>query len=142
MTSFKTCTGCGVLKELNDFYKDYRSTTERKHLAQCKECTNKRSAETYRRHQKDPIKKAKRKELANKRNKESKLRAIEYKGGRCADCGYKGHHCVFDFHHLDPSVKEGNPSAILRKDNWKEEIDKCVLLCANCHRLRHFGDVT
>ena len=68
-----------------------------------------------------------------------KLEAIEYLGGKCKDCGGKFHHSVYDFHHLDPNEKDINPSAAFSRKNWKSEIDKCVLLCANCHRLRHWG---
>ena len=60
-------------------------------------------------------------------------------GGKCADCGLKDDPSVFDFHHLDPSKKEiafgsrGGKSF----DTLKPELDKCILLCANCHRKRH-----
>lgn len=70
-----------------------------------------------------------------------KLSAIEYKGGVCKDCLVKAtsdNQVIFDFHHLDPTQKEisfGKISQSLEK--IKPELDKCVLLCANCHRLRH-----
>lgn len=82
----------------------------------------------------------------NRRGKEArarnKERAIEAKGGACVHCGiqYDGTNSViFDFHHLDPSEKEFNPGTMM-KCSWEKiekEIDKCVLLCANCHRLEH-----
>jgi len=49
------------------------------------------------------------------------------------------HYCVYDFHHLDPLTKDKNFDTIKSK-SWekvKEEIDKCQLLCSNCHRLAH-----
>jgi hypothetical protein len=84
----------------------------------------------------------KNKQRAERRNN-FKLKAIEYMGGKCADCGGVFHHKVFDFHHLDPSEKDGRLTERLRCQSWnklKEELDKCVLLCANCHRIRHIED--
>ena len=47
----------------------------------------------------------------------------------------------YDFHHVDPSKKEFNLSGLnSAKINWnkvKEELDKCLLLCSNCHRTEH-----
>ena len=78
------------------------------------------------------------KTCAVQRLRDYKLRAVEYKGGQCEDCKGKFPACAYDFHHLDPSQKDfmiGRGG----KD-WgpvKTELDKCVLLCANCHRIRH-----
>jgi len=70
-----------------------------------------------------------------------KGKAIEYLGGKCLDCGleYNNNSWLFDFHHRDPSDKEWNWGN-RRTSNWeklKTEIDKCDLLCSNCHRTRH-----
>lgn len=68
-----------------------------------------------------------------------KLRAVEYLGGRCLDCGYDRYYCALEFHHRDPSQKE-LVWAHLRKRSWTRithELDKCDLLCATCHRERH-----
>jgi len=73
------------------------------------------------------------------KQKMMKVKGVEYLGGKCLDCGTKGSPWIFDFHHRDPSEKEwhwGNR----RTSNWdnlKKELDKCDLLCSNCHRLRH-----
>ena len=73
---------------------------------------------------------------------EKKLKLIQRHGGGCQSCGYKGHYSVFDFHHLDPSKKEIQ----LECDRWGwdrlvEEANKCALLCSNCHRLVHAGEL-
>lgn len=78
---------------------------------------------------------AKRSELYRQR----KLKAVEYMGSKCTDCGGEFHPSVYDFHHLDPSQKDYSPGKGL-KMSWDKavlELNKCVMLCANCHRLRH-----
>ena len=75
------------------------------------------------------------------KSKEQLDEAVEYLGGACHDCGGKFPLPVYDFHHLDPTEKEHNLGNILRRKNFSEiekELSKCVLLCANCHRIRHF----
>jgi hypothetical protein len=70
----------------------------------------------------------------------TKLALIEYKGGKCEKCGYSKleYPRVFHFHHRDPAQKDFSPSS----KNWaierlKEEVDKCQLLCSNCHAEEH-----
>ena len=58
----------------------------------------------------------------------------------CADCGNSYPPVCMDYHHL--GGKKRTVASMIRKNSIKviqEEIDKCVLLCANCHRLRHYG---
>lgn len=61
---------------------------------------------------------------------------------KCNTCG-ENRHWVLDFHHLDPSVKDGNISymvASMGKEKVLEEIEKCIVLCANCHRDLHYRE--
>lgn len=77
----------------------------------------------------------------NARNLECKKRAMDYKGNKCCCCGYNATTAALDFHHIDPKTKSGNTSAIIKK-SWneaKDELDKCALVCANCHREIHSG---
>lgn len=65
---------------------------------------------------------------------------IEEMGGCCAHCGGVFQHAVYDFHHLDPAGKGFSPSNAI--DNQSigavaREAAKCILLCANCHRIEH-----
>lgn len=70
--------------------------------------------------------------------KEKKKRAIAYKGGCCSRCGYNKYDEALEFHHLDPSEKEtGAEIRHLSWDRLKAELDKCILVCANCHREIH-----
>lgn len=67
--------------------------------------------------------------------------AVVYKGGSCQSCGYTGCDDVFDFHHRDPSQKDFQIGGSTK--GWqkiREELDKCDLLCANCHREHHAGE--
>jgi len=48
--------------------------------------------------------------------------------------------CFFKFHHLDPKEKDFNPSRLKKysfDDRVKCELDKCILVCSNCHREIH-----
>ena len=54
----------------------------------------------------------------------------------CARCGYKEHACALDFNHLDPDNKKFNISSdVTTKERLLEEVNKCEILCANCHRV-------
>jgi len=67
-------------------------------------------------------------------------RAVDYKGGICEKCGRRYHPICYDFHHTNPDEKEYQISTIMLY-SWqriKEEIDKCQLLCANCHAEEHY----
>lgn len=72
-----------------------------------------------------------------------KLEAIKYKGGCCKICNYSKCINALEFHHLDPNEKEFTLSQGIKSWNRvKIELDKCILLCANCHREVHAGLVT
>lgn len=69
-----------------------------------------------------------------------KVQALEYKGFCCQRCGYRRCVNALDFHHIDPSKKEFQIAAkICSWEKMKTELDKCLLLCANCHREFHGG---
>lgn len=75
-----------------------------------------------------------------------KIRYVAYKGGACAICGIVDSPEIYDFHHVDPSKKVfnlGSGMAIPLRDEWRvfEELDKCIMLCANCHRKLHAGSI-
>lgn len=89
-----------------------------------------------------PKNRAKHIALVKKNKHNRKLEAIEAikKGVSCSRCP-EDHPSTIDFHHLDPSTKEFNVStAIIQNmslDRIKKEVDKCIPLCANCHRKEH-----
>ena len=81
-------------------------------------------------------------EAVQKRRDKLKILAIAYKGGECQCCGYKKFVGALEFHHVNPSEKDFGIAAKGYTRAWekvKEELDKCVLVCANCHRKIHEG---
>jgi hypothetical protein len=82
------------------------------------------------------------KRAVSQRRRKLKQMLVEYKGGRCILCGFRGYFGVFDLHHTDGAKKEFGISANGITRSWerlKAEADKCVLICANCHREVHGG---
>ena len=113
----KECTTCNKIKLIDEFYVDRNSN---KYYSACKDCYRDKAKIKYH-------------ERANNLN--------DYKSkigcGKCKDTrGY-----VLDFHHKDPSTKSypiaANPNVAIDNEKFLEEIEKCVLLCANCHREFH-----
>lgn len=77
-----------------------------------------------------------------KRRKKLRDLAVFQKGGKCFFCGYNRCQAALDFHHIDESKKDFGISKDGITRSWKRilnEIDKCVLVCANCHREIHAG---
>lgn len=114
----KVCTKCKLKKQDNQFYtqKDRKSGA-----SMCKECFNKYCVQRW----------------INR-----KIKAINYLGNICEDCENQypiQPYVIFEFHHLNPKEKDYDWNK-LRLKSWKsitQEIDKCVLLCSNCHKIRH-----
>lgn len=79
-------------------------------------------------------------DAVNKRRRKVKSLAIEYKGGKCEVCGYDKCNAALDFHHINKEEKEFGIGSFGHCNSWekvKEELDKCMLVCANCHREIH-----
>lgn len=116
----KTCKSCGVVKPVGEFYRQYKSKHPEWNCydSYCIPC---------------------RLQYGNERRRKIKAMAVEYMGGKCSECGLKTkHHCVYDFHHKDDD-KEFTISATAKKfESIKSELDKCKMLCSNCHRIVTF----
>lgn len=80
-------------------------------------------------------------DAVDRRRKKIKALIVEYKGGKCAICGYDRCLEALELHHLNETIKEfGISDGCTRSlDRAKEESDKCILVCANCHREIHAG---
>ncbi|KKU44761.1 MAG: hypothetical protein UX64_C0046G0002 [Microgenomates group bacterium GW2011_GWC2_46_7] len=80
--------------------------------------------------------------FVSERRRKLKRMAVELKGGCCQICGYNKYVGALDFHHVDEGMKSFDLSSRGLTRSWdriKEEINKCVLVCANCHREVHAG---
>lgn len=96
------------------------------------------------RYERTPEAQEKRRLRQRNQNVNNRLKAIEWAGGVCADCGQAYHHSAMDFHHLDPAQKESQGGKGIQSNlSWArilKELVKTVLLCANCHRIRHYRE--
>lgn len=69
----------------------------------------------------------------------SKAAAIKLLGSKCMKCGWTGNQAAFQFHHKDAKEKDFTIGNVANK-SWnsiKNEMKKCILLCANCHMIEH-----
>lgn len=72
----------------------------------------------------------------------TKERVISVMGGKCQLCGYDKCAKALELHHIDPSQKNRVISGNLLNNSWDklcDELRKCILVCANCHREIHSG---
>jgi hypothetical protein len=130
----KECFDCGETKPIEDFrWKDEKSKLR---ICRCTNCDTNHRAELYEDH--------KQQFLDNNKRNYKKLREVldGYKQSPCHDCGRSYPPYVMDFHHRDRKTKIAKVSAMVYKGSLKlllEEISKCDLVCANCHRERTFN---
>jgi len=111
----KKCPSCNQEKPISEFHK----RKNKRPGSWCKSCMTKQAVARQRKY---------------------KEMAIEYKGGACISCGFAKYAGSLDFHHVDPKQKDAGVSKLTRSpmtDKIQHELDKCVLLCANCHRMVH-----
>ena len=70
-----------------------------------------------------------------------KLELVELLGGKCQACGYSKNLAALQFHHLNPNEKQFKLGhRMLSNRSWDailKEVQKCILLCANCHAEEH-----
>lgn len=109
----KACKRCKIVKNLSEFYK-HRLARDG-YEPTCKTCKL---------------------ESARLQRREWKLQAISDKGDCCSVCGGTFHPCVYDFHHTNDD-KEISPADAPSKAAFFREVEKCELVCANCHRVIH-----
>ncbi len=136
--SEKVCLDCGELKSIEQFAV-YQSNRKRvtPYKPRCKLCADARRR-AYDRGRPQEVK-DREAEKARITRRINKAQFIEKMGGECQDCHNTFPMCVYDFHHLDPNEKDNEPGFLFhrRLEVIEQELAKCVLLCANCHRIRH-----
>lgn len=130
-----TCSKCKQTKSVDKFSKHKRGIH-----SWCKECVRERSREWYK--EKSEIVKAKSKAYLQERRKWYD----EYKQTlKCSKCG-ENHLACLEFHHINPKEKNFGIAEALRqlnlgKEDILKEINKCEVLCSNCHKKLHYNIV-
>lgn len=115
----KKCTKCGQILPLDQF--NWRDKSKGTRRSECKFCHSSFMKQKY----------------------QEKQQAVEELKSQCAcaKCGDSRSY-VLDYHHIDPSIKEANVARMLSNrsniEAINQEIDKCIVLCANCHREFHY----
>jgi hypothetical protein len=132
----KKCSVCNSEKPISQFAA--RNQKLEQYRTYCKECDKKKRSKykcEYYKNNKEKHRTAV--QRLRDRNKEY-ARNIK-QNSCCAECGENRWQCL-DFDHIDPSTKSFNISRIIHEGHSIEklqiEIDKCQILCANCHRFR------
>lgn len=113
----KLCVACNEEKSIGDFYT--QSNGKKRPRKYCKDCFNNQAVG---------------------RQRKFKVKCVGYKGGKCELCGYNRCVSALEFHHRVPEEKDFQLSKCKLRifdDVVKKELDKCILLCANCHREEH-----
>lgn len=114
----KVCSKCGVEKPLTEYHKNgFDKQGRQKYRGYCKICANKRETERY----------------------WEKREFVDAQRIQCQKCGDTRTY-VLDFHHIDANNKEFTIGRMMKgaKSKLQEEINKCICLCANCHREFHY----
>ena len=151
------CTGCGKIKEEDQFHKNGKGGLR----AWCKACCSVWQKEHYQEsgikeriseqqkgyYQEPGVRERKDTKVKERKQTNRKLwvdfaAAIGY--DECSICGYDKCFKAIEFHHTDPEEKEMNVSNLLRRAfsagnifKFLDETDKCIIVCANCHREIH-----
>ena len=128
----KKCSKCGEIKPLDQFAKN--KTRKGGYTRLCKTCHN----AYFREYFSDQDRMCKQVGRVDKNKKEYRNNFRKYKLSiGCQECGYDKCASALHFHHINSSEKKFAISkGVARSVNeikMKEELDKCILLCANCH---------
>ena len=114
----KTCNCCGEEKPLTEFHGNGHYKGTKKYKPDCRHCSNYK----LRMHVNNAVEE-------------------HFGSWKCSKCGFEGRPVQFDCHHVrgkkEFTISQGYKKARDNKKAFEEELEKCDLLCANCHRLEH-----
>lgn len=121
--SIYECTKCHQKLPASDFYGKNRPNGEKERHKWCKDCF------------KDDI---------EERRKTKKAMSVEYLGGKCIKCGYDKNYASLEFHHRESEEKEWQLNHLMTSsfERIKKELDKCDLMCGNCHNELHHPEAS
>ena len=135
---FKVCTKCNNEQPVTEYSWKNKAAGIHQHI--CKKCARATSKQNYENNKKRHVQVVR---AATKIRVQKHKEYVLGLGLSCIKCG-EDHPAVLDFHHTDPSTKEsevsdlvGNGSSMVK---IKQEIDKCIVLCSNCHRKLHWKE--
>jgi hypothetical protein len=132
----RICNKCKVNKNIDKF--PFKNKLKNIKHGSCLECWKEIRKESY----------EKNKSVTLKRNKKNIAKTREwyheYKSTlKCSKCS-ENHPACLEFHHRDSSTKDQEVSIMLRgtisKENLMKEIEKCDVLCSNCHKKHHYNE--
>lgn len=127
----KTCTKCKEKKKLSDF--SFKSVEKNIRQSRCKACMKSYDAENYKNNKRKM--RQRNKKITERMMAENRSKILEYlESHACVDCG-ENDPVVLEFDHRRD--KKGNIANMIRRCSWStilDEIQKCDVRCANCHR--------
>ena len=128
------CYKCKITKPFLEFYKNSRKISG--HGNMCRICSAKYGKQWYINnriiHKKNAAKR--KRELRNKWETVRKTLTIE-----CGECG-EDHFACLEFHHVSSREMSVRDAFMWSEKRFKEELSKCIVLCANCHRKKHYEE--
>ena len=133
MKKKKYCPKCEQDKKLDEFSNNKNNIDGKQRT--CRKCMAEDQKKSYLKNKKDYLDR----EKIYQKKKYEKINKLKQESG-CIKCGDKRYY-VLNFHHLDPNIKNFSISDAVKrisKERLKEEIDKCIILCSNCHDEFHY----
>lgn len=128
----RNCTNCGLEKIDSEFAWKSKALNQRR--SWCNDCRRAKDKQAYERNREKAI------AASRARTQAKQQQLVNYKQTlSCYVCGESDDSCL-DFHHLNPGEKEFSVSMMVHRVSWSalmHEVDKCICLCANCHRKVH-----
>lgn len=115
----KTCSSCNLEMPVNNFYANgYQPNGKKKYKSKCKNC-----------------------QIMHDNNRKEDIILKVVGSYSCKLCGYNKCKQALEFHHIDPNIKEYKIANLTthKEDTLLKELEKCILVCANCHREIHYG---
>ena len=133
----KKCCKCGVEKDESEFF--FKNKSKNLLHTTCKVCKRELDRISYLENKNNRKIKIKEQRLINRTILKGYIKELK-QNSECSKCGDKRWY-VLDFHHKDDDNKFKNVSTLANQGatiKIKEELDKCVILCSNCHRELHY----
>ena len=137
----KRCSKCHIEKELSEYYFRHKGKRAGEHYNHCKDCLRARGKLYYQENHERQLRLSVNRNRARRKDQREFVSVL--KNLPCSDCGRKYPPYVMDFDHRDGNHKHGNigslvSQAYFTKEKLLKEIQKCDLVCANCHRTRTY----